>query len=422
MNAADLIVAAGQIATCAPGNAPRRGTRMNDAGLIVDGAIVIKGDTIQAVGSRREILAQWIGDTLELPNSAVVPGFVDPHSHPIFGGSRLNEFLLRSRGATYQELHAAGGGIASTVKATREASDEELTARAKHTLERMMAHGTTTVEAKSGYGLSVEEEVRELQILRDLANTLDISIVPTFMGAHALPPEYADRREDYVQLVIREMLPACRELANYCDVFCEEGAFTVDESRRIFEAARAMGYGLRIHAEEFNHLGGARMAAELGAASVDHLQKLPESDFAAIKKGGSIPILTPGTSFFLGLDGFAPARAMVDADLPVALGTDYNAGSCQTESMQAIMALAVLKTRMTPAEALVASTVNAAHSLGLGELVGSLEVGKKADLLVLDLPDFAQLPYRFGGNYVRAIIKNGVAVNTILDGPLGDPL
>jgi imidazolonepropionase len=218
------------------------------------------------------------------------------------------------------------------------------------------------------------------------------------------------------------MIPACREFANYCDIFCEEGAFTLEESRRILKAAKAAGYGLRIHAEEFTYQGGARMAAELGAASVDHLQKLPPSDFPVLKQSGCIPILTPGTSFFLGLDGYAPARGMIDADLPVALATDFNAGSCQTESMQAILSLAVLKTRMTPSEALVAATVNAAHSLGLGTIVGSLEVGKKADLLVLDLPDFAELPYHFGGNYVRAIIKNGVAVNTILDGPLGDPL
>ncbi len=422
MKAADLIVAAGQIATCAPGNVPRSGRAMDDAGVLREAAIVIRGDTIQAVGSRREILSEWNGDILELPNSAVVPGFVDPHTHPLFGGSRLDEFKLRSRGATYQEIHAAGGGIFSTVRATRDSSDELLMLRAKNVLERMMAHGTTTVEAKSGYGLSTEEEVRELTLLRDLAKTLDITIVPTFMGAHAIPPEYADHRQGYVDLLINEMIPACLELASYCDLFCEEGAFTVEESRQILGAARAAGFGLRIHAEEFTYLGGARMAAELGAASVDHLQKLPEKDFETIRASGAIPILTPGTSFFLGLSEFAPARAMLEANLPVALGTDFNAGSCQTESMQAIMALAVLKTRMTPAEALVASTVNAAHSLGLGALVGSLEVGKKADLLVLDLPDFAELPYHFGGNYVRAIIKNGVAVNTILDGPLGDPL
>ncbi|MCE7871005.1 imidazolonepropionase [bacterium CPR1] len=422
MKTADLIVAAGQIATCAPGNLPRPGTLMDNAGVLRDSAIVIRGDTIQAVGSRREVLNEWNGDILELPNSTVVPGFVDPHTHPLFGGSRLREFLLRSRGASYQEIHASGGGIFSTVRATREASDEELTARAKDVLERMMAHGTTTVEVKSGYGLSTEEEVRELHILRELARTLDMDLVPTFLGAHAIPPEFADRRHAYVDLVIQEMIPACREFARYADIFCEEGAFTLEESRQILTAAREAGLGLRIHAEELTYQGGARMAAELGAASVDHLQNLPESDFAAIKKSGSIPILTPGTTFFLGLERFAPARAMLEADLPVALATDFNAGSCQTESMQAILSLAVLRTRMTPSEALVAATVNAAHSLGLGSTVGSLEVGKKADLLVLDMPDFAELPYRFGGNYVRAVIKSGVAVNTILDSPLGDPL
>ncbi|MEW6278789.1 MAG: imidazolonepropionase [Candidatus Eremiobacterota bacterium] len=419
---ADLIVVAGQVATCAPGNAPRPGTKMDDAGLLSNSAVVIQGERIRAIGPSEVILKEWMGDTLEMPNSAVVPGFVDPHCHPLFAGSRLDEFVRRSQGATYQQIHASGGGIFSTVRATRAASDEELMARATSTIERMMAHGTTTLEAKSGYGLDTAQELRQLRLLRQLGKNLDMDIVPTFMGAHAIPPEHADRREEYVRLVIEEMAPQARELADYADIFCEEGAFTLKESERILTACSALGFGLRIHAEEFTYQGGARMAAGLGAITVDHLQWLPDTDFEAIREAGTIPVLTPGTSFFLGHERFAPARALLAADLPVALGTDFNAGSCQTESMQAILSLAVLRLRMTPAEALVAATVNAAHSLGRGDLVGSLEVGKKADLLVLDLPDFAELPYRFGGNYVRAVIKSGVAVNTILDSPLGDPL
>jgi len=421
---ADFIVKAGQVVTCAPGGQPRGGTSMTDAGVISDGAVAMQGDTIVAVGPASEVLSQWEGDTLELHGTSVVPGLVDPHCHPLWAGSRVEEFALRARGATYQEIHAAGGGILSTVKATRAASEAELRTATRLRLLRMMAHGTTTIEAKSGYGLTTEDELRHLRILRQLDKSMAMDIVTTFMGAHALPPEYAGKSKEFVQLVVEEMIPrvAAEKLADFGDVFCEEKAFSCEESRQVLTACRAAGMGLRIHAEEFTYQGGARMAAELGAASADHLQHLPEEDFEILKKAGTIPIMTPGTSFFLGNGRYAPARAMLAADLPLGLGTDFNAGSCLTESMQAAVSLAVLRLKLSPEEALLAATVNAAHSLGRGALVGSLEVGKRADLLVLDAPDWREWPYHFGVNFVRVVVKNGMAVNTIMQSPLGPPL
>ncbi len=421
---ADFIVKAGQVVTCAPGTRPRGGSSMNDAGVVPDGAVAMVGDTIVAVGPASQVLGEWEGDTLELPCTSVIPGLVDPHCHPLWAGTRVEEFRLRASGATYQEIHAAGGGILSTVAATRAASDEELRRGTRLRLLRMMAHGTTTLEAKSGYGLTTEDELRHLRILRHLNKVMTLDIVTTFMGAHALPPEYAGRSAEFVKLVVEEMIPqvAAEGLADFGDVFCEEKAFSRDESRQVLEACQKAGMGLRIHAEEFTYQGGARMAAELGASSADHLQHLPESDFEVLKKAGTIPIMTPGTSFFLGNGRYAPARAMLAADLPLGLGTDFNAGSCLTESMQSAISLAVLRLKLTPEEALLAATVNAAHSLGRGDQVGSLEVGKKADLLVLDAPDWREWPYHFGVNFVRVVVKSGMAVNTILQSPLGPPL
>lgn len=424
MPRADLIVSADQVVTCAGGHRPKDKEMASDLGVIEQGALALVGGKVSEVGSREEILSRWVGDQLCLANTCVIPGLVDPHCHPLWGGDRKHEFVLRAQGASYQEIHAAGGGIAHTVSASRAASDEELTTRSAALLERMLAHGTTTLEAKSGYGLSVEQELRQLRLIAKLAESSPLDIVPTCLGAHAFPPEYEKDRAGYIATIVDELLPAVKreDLARYVDVFCEQGAFTCEESRQVLLKAKELGFGLRIHAEEFNYLGGSRMAAELGAASCDHLQHLPESDFAVLKANGTIPVVIPGTSFFLDLDVYAPARAMWDAGLPVALGTDFNAGSCLLESMPMAMSLAVLKMKMTPQEALTAATVNAAHSLGLGDRVGSLEVGKQADLLILDAPDYRDAIYRFGSNPVRAVIKNGVILNTVLRTPLGAPL
>lgn len=385
---------------------------MDEIGEIEEGALAIVGGMVAEVAPARDLLRRWEGDVHEYLGSALTPGLVDAHTHPIFAGSRADEFTMRARGATYEEIHAAGGGIASTVRATRDASDQELESRTRRNLLRMLVHGTTTVEAKSGYGLETGEELRELRILRRLGRELPLDVVPTFLGAHAIPEEYAGRSGDYLDLVVGEMLPlVAREgLAEWVDVFCERGAFTVEEARRVLQEGRRLGLGARIHAEEFSYLGGARMAAELGAGAADHLQNLPASDFQVLREAGTIPVMTPGTSFFLGQGHYAPARGMVDADLPVALATDFNAGSNLTSSMAVAMSLAVLRLKLTPAEALVAATVNSAWSLGLGHRVGSLEAGKQADMVVLDTADWKEWPYCYGVNLVRQVYKRGTPV------------
>lgn len=409
MKHADKIHCTPQLVTCAPGQQPRPGSQMKEAGVIPQGALAVVGSKIAAVGPRSQILKEWEGPVIE-HRGCLVPGLVDPHSHPLFGGSRVGEFWLRSQGASYQEIHAAGGGILSTVAASRKASDLELREETRLRLARMARHGATTIEVKSGYGLSTEEELRHLRIYHELNQQLPIDLVLTFLGAHAIPQEFSGRQSAFVDLVVGEMIPAvaAQGFARYADVFCEQGAFTREESYRVLEASRAAGLDLRIHAEEFTYQGGARMAAELGAHSADHLQFLPESDFEVLRQAGTIPIMTAGTSFFLGMTRYAPARAMIEADLALAIGSDFNAGSCLSESMQMALSLAVLKLGLSPEEALIAATVNAAHSLRRGDRVGSLEVGKQADFLALDLSNFQEWPYHYGVNLVRSVYCKGV--------------
>lgn len=399
----DLLVRCRQLITCAPGGRPRAGAEAGAVGAIENGAFGVREGRVAWVGTAAE--AGDARDVLDLPDACVVPGLVDAHTHPAYAGSRVEEFALRARGATYMEIHQAGGGIASTVRATRAASEEDIVERTARVFSRMLAHGTTTVESKSGYGLDEETELRDLRAIREAARRVGIRAVPTFLGAHALPPDYAERRGAFVDLVVDRMLPrVAREgLARFCDVFCEQGAFTVEESRRILEAARGLGLGLRMHAEEFAYLGGARMAAGLGAKSVDHLLALPPDDFPALREAGTVAVLLPGTTLFLGKERFALGREMIDAGVPVAVATDFNAGSCMTESLPTAMSLAVLKMKLTPGEALVASTVNAAHSLGLGDLCGSIEPGRAADFLVLDVADWREWLYHFGVNLVREV-------------------
>lgn len=345
-------------------------------------------------------------------DSCVVPGLVDAHTHPVWGGNRTDEFVMRARGATYLEIHKSGGGIFSTVRASREATDESLLVHTTRVLRRMLAHGTTTVEAKSGYGLDEENEIRQLRVLREVARDLPLQVVPTYMGAHAVPDEYRDRREEYVELMVSRVLPrVMREgLAEFCDVFCEDGAFTLEESRRILEAARERGLKLKIHAEEFAYLGGAAMAASLGATSVDHLLSLPADDFACLREGGTVAVVLPSTTVFLGKDRFAPARGLLDAGVPVAVATDFNAGSCMSESLPMALSLAVLKLKLTPEEAIVAGTVNGAHAVGRGHECGSLEPGKRADFLVLDVPGYREWLYHFGVNLVNEVWIDGSLV------------
>lgn len=405
----DRVVAAPRIVTCAPGGRPRTGAFMRELGVVEDAAMAVCDGRVVWVGPRCEA---WRFDgplTETSAHQCIVPGLVDAHTHPVWGGSRVHEFIMRAEGATYIDIHKQGGGIVSTVRATRALSREAITERARRVLSRMLAHGATTVEAKSGYGLDVATEIRDLAALRDAAATLPMQVVPTFLGAHTVPPEYAERREAFVDLVCGEMLDrvAADRLADFCDVFCEDGAFTFDESRRILEAAAARGMGLKIHAEEFAYLGGARMAASLGAVSVDHLLSLPASDFEALADSGTVAVVLPATTFFLGKDRYAPARGLIDAGVPVAVATDFNAGSCMTESLPAALSVALLRMGLRPEEAIIAGTVNASHAVGRGEVCGSLEAGKQADFLVLDIEDPREWLYHFGTNLVAEVWTGG---------------
>ena len=339
----------------------------------------------------------------------VTPGLVDAHTHLVFGGFRQHELADKLRGKTYLEILAAGGGILSTVRATRAASEEELTAKARAALAEMLTCGVTLCEAKSGYGLSTKEELKQLRVVRELQDSQPVELVSTFLGAHAVPPEYKNDKDGYVRLICEEMLPkVAREgLAEYCDVFCETGVFTVEESRKILEAGLALGLKAKIHADEIDALGGARLAGKLGAVSAEHLIAVTKQGIESMKRGGTIACLLPATSFYLGAE-YAPARSFIEAGVPVALATDYNPGSCPSLNLQLVMNLACLKDRMTPEEVLTAVTLNGAAAVGRAGTHGSLEAGKKADLLIWDAEDLDYICYRFGSNLVRTVIKNGL--------------
>ena len=398
---------------------------MSELGLIEDGAVAVSRGLITLVGTTKEVLAQTEAyEMIDASNRVVMPGFVDPHTHLVFAGSREDEFESRLRGATYMEIMAAGGGIMSTVRATRAATLPQLIAQSRERLDRMLAHGTTTAEAKSGYGLNVDDELKMLEAIRQLDATHPVDLVPTFLGAHAVPVEFKGRADEYVEMVINEMLPlAEKELRKdasdasapsvpfFCDVFCEEGAFSVGQSRRILERARKLGFGLKVHADEFKPLGGTRLAVELGAVSADHLVCTTVEEIEALAESDTIAVSLPGTPFGLGHHEYTPARQIIEAGGALALATDLNPGTCYCESMQFIIALACRYMRLTLTEAIVAATLNAAHALGLGDKVGSLETGKKADILVLDIRNYRHLGYHFGVNLVERVIKSGQVVS-----------
>lgn len=410
---ADLLVTHGRIYTLAGfSHAPARGPAMAQPGLVEDGYVAVRDGRIVAVGGSGDLPASLAGpDTREIDagGRAVFPGFVDPHTHLVYAGSRAGEFGQRLRGASYLEILAAGRGILSTVAATRAASEEDLAAAARRRLSRMLRNGTTTVEVKSGYGLSPEAELKQLRVVRRLQGSVPQGLVPTFLGAHAVPAEFKGNSSGYVDLVAGEMLPsvAAEGLAAFVDVFCEEGVFDLAESRRILTRARELGLGLKLHADELAPFGGAELAAELGAVSADHLLHASEAGLRALAQASTVAVLLPGTAFFLRGGRYAPARRMVDLRLPVALATDHNPGTCTLESMALVMGLACLEMGLTPAEALTAATINAAHALGRQEEVGSLEAGKRADLLLLDGEGPADVVYRFGTNLVTTVVAGG---------------
>lgn len=397
---------------------PQRGAALGTLGIIERGAVAIRNGLIVAVGAEEHLRARYsAAEELDAGGRAVVPGFVDPHTHLLWVGDRAHEFEMRIAGATYMEIMAAGGGINSTVSRVRAASVEQLMEETRPRLDRALRHGTTTVEIKTGYGLSTEAELKMLEAIYRLAAEHPLDIVATFLGAHAVPPEFKGRTDDYVALVIDEMIPAVAAFARqrsqpmpFVDVFCEEGVFDVAQTRRILEAAQAHGMPLKVHADEFVGLGGTRLAVELGATSADHLVTTPPEDIAALGRGQTVAVALPGTPFGLGHKEYTPAQAILAAGGALALATDCNPGTCWCESMPFIMALASRAMRLTPAQALAAATINAAFAIGRGAVVGSLEPGKQADLLILEVPDYRHLCYRFGSNLVRTVIKKGQVV------------
>jgi imidazolonepropionase len=404
----------------------KRGDMMRELGVIEDGAVAVREGRIALVGRTKEVLGRVEAfNEIDAKGKVVMPGFVDPHTHLVFAGSREEEFERRIEGATYLEIMASGGGIMSTVRATRSAHPYELVVQSRKRLDSMLAYGTTTAEVKTGYGLDFENEMKIAMVIAVLDSIHPIDLVATFLGAHAFPAEYAEKPDEYIDLLIEEMLPPIasggefafkwddkkikgRVRVPFCDVFCDEGAFTLRQAKRVLVAAKELGMGLKIHADEFSNLGGAALAAELGAISADHLTVTPDEELRALRASSTIPVLLPCTTFGLGLPLYADARRMIDLHkLPIAIGTDLNPGTSWCESMQFAIAIACRYMGMTQAEAITASTINAAFAIGLGEEVGSIEIGKKADIIILDIPDYRHLGYRFGANLVESVIKSG---------------
>ncbi len=392
---------------------PRVGKSQSDLGIIENGAILISGEKILKVGRTQNLKKKIPRNTkvIDAKNKVVTPGLVDCHTHLVFAGSRADEFELRIQGKTYQEIASLGGGINSTVKKTRQASPQELFESGMKKLDRMLLYGTTTAEVKSGYGLSTESELKILEVIKKLNQKHSVDLVSTFLGAHAIPEEFKIYRRDYIRILLEEMIPqvAKRKLAEFCDVFCENGYFTVEESKKILETGRKFGLKPKVHADELGNTGGSQVAADLGAVSADHLVYAIDDDIEKMKKAGVIAVLLPGTSFFLN-SRYAPARKMIENGLPVALATDFNPGSSMTESIQMVMSLGCLNLKMSPAEVIVASTINSAYAINRGEQIGSLETNKKADLLIWEVASFPEIPYHYGVNLVQTVIKNGKVV------------
>ncbi|MFO7634763.1 MAG: imidazolonepropionase [Caldilinea sp.] len=418
-----LIVNATQIATCA-GAVPKRGAALGDVGVILDGVIAIDNGVIVAVGPSAELGGRYQARTrLDVAGKVLCPGFVDCHTHLVFGGERVADFERKLAGATYQELLAAGGGILSTMRATRAASLAELVSVGQSRLDAILRLGTTTVEIKTGYGLDTANELKLLAAIERLAATVPLDIVPTFLGAHAVPPEYAGNVDAYVDLVCAEMLPAVADWRRssrfsepgeslFNDVFCDTGVFDLAQSRRVLEMGQRLGLRSKIHADEFVTLGAARLAVELNAISADHLDVTPQTEIAALGASDTIAVLLPGVNFHLGSHHYADARSMIEVGAAVALATDFNPGSAPILSLPLVMAIACRHQHMTPAEALNAVTINAAHAIGLGDRLGTLEVGKQADVLILDAPDYRHLAYWLGGNLVEGVVKRGELLRT----------
>lgn len=394
------VINCSQVVTLAGPARPRVGPELRELGIVANGGMFVRDGRVEKVGDTDDIETLIDADTtvIDARRQILLPGFVDAHTHPVFSGTRVEEFEERALGATYQEIAARGGGIQSTVNATRATYEEMLAYESWRYSDWFLHSGTTTIEAKSGYGLSLEDELKILRVIKRLDKDTPLRYVPTFLGAHSFPPEYRSRREQYVSLIIDEMLPAIAQekLAEYCDVFCEDKVFTTDEAWKILSAARCHGLGLRVHADQLSLSGGAQLAAELGTTTADHLEHTDAAGIAALKRANVQPVLLPGSVYALGSSRYPAAREMIDAGLAVVLATDFNPGSSPTPSIPMILSLAATHMKMTPAEAITATTINAAYSLNRGEEIGSLEPGKIADFVIHACHDYRELAYFFG--------------------------
>ncbi len=408
------VLHASQLVTLAGPKRARIGAELNQLSIIRDGAMLIDEGRIIATGTSPEIEKQISAKTeiVEAAGKIVLPGFIDAHTHPVFAGNRVDEFEQRSKGATYEEIAASGGGIRSTVRKTRAATEDELLDQGLKHARWFLQNGTTTVEAKSGYGLSVEDELKILRVIRRLNAESPIEFVPTFLGAHAVPEEFQNAPEQYVALVIHEMLPRVAEaqFAEGCDIFCERGYFDIADSERILTAAKEHGLHLRMHVDQLSDYGGAFLAARMRAATADHLEQTNAAGIAALAEAGVQPVLLPGSVYSLGKDRYPRAREMIEAGLAVVLATDFNPGSSPTTSMPMILSLAATQMKMSPAESLSAATINAAYSLNRGDKIGSLEVGKRANFSIFDCSDCRELAYYFGISQIHSVYIGGKRV------------
>jgi len=413
-----LIAGASQLLTLR-GSGARRGDSLSNVGLIKDGALLVRDGLIAAVGTRAEVEAlpeARAAAKLDLGGRVALPGFVDSHTHLVYAASRAEEYELKIAGASYEEIARKGGGILNSVKRLRAATSEALKKRALAALKQFAAHGTTTVEAKSGYGLDVASELKILRLHKELAAEQPLEIVSTFLGAHVVPEEYrgkAGGAERYIKLIEENLLPEIGEkrLAEFCDVFCDRGAFSVEQSKRVLQAGRQWGLAPRLHAEQLSRTGATRLAILMRAASCDHLEKVNKSDMQALGKSDTVATLLPGCDFHLGLKQYAPARALIEAGAIMSLATDYNPGTSPTISMPMILSLACTQLRMAPAEAIVAATINAAYALRREKTAGSLEVGKQADISVFDVADYREIPYYFGVSHCWMTVKRGRVIH-----------
>jgi len=409
------IVNCSQLVTLAGAARPRVREELKNLSVIKDGAMLVCDGRIEAVGSREEMEERRTPeyDVLDAGGRVVLPGFVDAHTHPVFAGTRVDEYELRASGATYQEIAEAGGGIRSTVRKTRAASEDELLKTAKRHSDWFLRTGTTAIEAKSGYGLSLEDELKILRVIRTLGSTSSLDCVPTFLGAHEVPYEYHGKAAEYAELVIHEMLPKVAELklAKYCDVFCEPRVFDVPTSRKILGSARKLGFELRVHADQLSTSGAAEMAAELCAVTADQLEQVNQRGIEALSAAGVQPVLLPASVYTFGSRRFAPARKMIDAGLAIVLATDFNPGSSPTPSIPFVLSLACTQMQMTPAEAITATTINAAYSLGHGDNIGSLEAGKRADFVIHDCSDYREIPYFVGVQSAESVFIAGQKIS-----------